>query len=108
SCRTWALPGPPERSARPGCGKCSPALSVCAPRTVRNISPLRPSCGNWKQRPMSITDLGVAALAGIVGFGIIWGLFGLIRQQRAAPVELFKTEPKTPVESGARLSVTEL
>ena len=57
---------------------------------------------------MSITDLSVAAIAGIVGFGIIWGLFALIRQQRAAPVEMFKTEPKPPVASGARLSVTEL
>ena len=57
---------------------------------------------------MNITDLGVAAIAGIAGFGIIWGLFALIRQQRAAPLEMFKTEPKAPVAGGARLSVTKV
>jgi len=57
---------------------------------------------------MNVTDLGVAVVAGVAGFGIIWGLFSLIRQQRAAPVEMFKPEPRAPVESRARLSLTEL
>jgi hypothetical protein len=57
---------------------------------------------------MNITDLGVAVVAGVVGFGVIWGLFSLIRQQRAAPVEMLEPEPKAPAESRARLSLAEL
>lgn len=57
---------------------------------------------------MNATDLAVGVGAAVVGFGIIWGVFGLIRQQRAAPVEMFKVEPKSPLQNDARLNVAEL
>lgn len=57
---------------------------------------------------MNPTDLAVAAVAGVVGFGIIWGIFSLIRQQRAAPVDMLKVEPKSSVEGRDKLSLVEL
>lgn len=57
---------------------------------------------------MNPTDLAIAVAAGVVGFGIIWGIFALMRVQRAPPIELFKTESRSPVESGGKLSLTEL
>lgn len=57
---------------------------------------------------MNPADLGVAVVAGVVGFGIIWGIFALIRQQKAPPIELFKTEPRPSAESGGKLSLEEL
>jgi hypothetical protein len=57
---------------------------------------------------MNPTDLAIAAVAGVVGFGIIWGIFGLIKQQRAAPVDMFKVEPKSSVEDRDKLSLVEL
>jgi hypothetical protein len=57
---------------------------------------------------MNPADLGVAVVAGVVGFGIIWGIFALIRSQKAPPIELFKTESRPSVESGSKLSLTEL
>jgi hypothetical protein len=57
---------------------------------------------------VSATDLAIGIAAAVVGFGIIWGLFGLIRQQRAAPVEMVKSEPSPPVVSRDRISLAEL
>jgi hypothetical protein len=57
---------------------------------------------------MNAADLAIAAGAGVVGFGLIWGLFGLIRQQRAAPVAMSDSEPRAAVESRDTLSVAEL
>ena len=57
---------------------------------------------------MNATDLAVAVGAAVVGFAVIWGVFGLIRQQRAAPVEMFKAGPKSPVDSRGRVNVAEL
>jgi hypothetical protein len=57
---------------------------------------------------MNPTDLAIAAVAGVVGFGIIWGIFGLIKQQRAAPVDMFKVEPSSSVEGRDKLSLVEL
>jgi len=57
---------------------------------------------------MNVPELAVAIGAAVVGFGVIWGLFGLIRQQRAAPVEMFKVASKPSGESPSKLSVSEL
>lgn len=57
---------------------------------------------------MSATDLAVGFSAAVVGFGIIWGVFGLIRQQKAAPLEMFKVEPKTSVGNRGKVSLAEL
>lgn len=57
---------------------------------------------------MSITDLGVAVGAGIVGFGIIWGLFNLVRQQRAPPLDVYKTDTSPRIERSGKLSVADL
>ena len=57
---------------------------------------------------MNPTDLAIAAVAGVIGFGIIWGIFGLIRQQRAAPVEISRVEPRSSVEGRDKLSLLEL
>lgn len=57
---------------------------------------------------MSVTDLAVAAGAGVVGFAIIWGLFSLVRQQRAPPVEMFKTDSVSSIERDGKLSLAQL
>jgi hypothetical protein len=57
---------------------------------------------------MSPTDLAVGVGAGVVGFGIIWGLFNLVRQQRAPPLEMFKAESRAPDAGRSRLSVADL
>src|SRR2546430_10144847 len=57
---------------------------------------------------MNPTDLAIAAVAGVVGFGIIWGIFGLIKQRRAAAVDMFKVEPRSLVEGRDKLSLVEL
>lgn len=57
---------------------------------------------------MNITDLAVAGGAGIVGFALIWGLFSLIRQQKAPPLDLFKNESGSSSEGRSRLSIAEL
>lgn len=57
---------------------------------------------------MSVIDLVIAVGAGIVGFGIIWGLFSLVRAQKAPPVEIYTSDPRPTTESRARLSVEEL
>jgi hypothetical protein len=57
---------------------------------------------------MNATDLAVGLGAAVVGFGIIWGVFALIRQQRAPPVEMFNIEPKSSVDSRGRVNLAEL
>jgi hypothetical protein len=57
---------------------------------------------------MRATDLAVALAAAVVGFGVIWGVFGLIRLLRTPPLEMFKVEPGSPVETPGRVSVAEL
>lgn len=59
---------------------------------------------------MNAIDLGIAAGAGLLGFGIIWGLFALVRQQKAPPLEIFKTEtePRPPLQGTAKLNLAEL
>jgi hypothetical protein len=57
---------------------------------------------------MNVTDLAVAFGAAVIGFGVIWGVFGLIRQQKAAPLEMFKVEPKSPADSRVRINLAEL
>jgi hypothetical protein len=57
---------------------------------------------------MNPTDLAIAAVAAVVGFGVIWGIFGLIKQQRAAPLDMFKVEPRSSVEGRGQLSLVEL
>lgn len=59
---------------------------------------------------MNATDLLVAGGAGLLGFGIIWGLFALVRQQKAPPLEIFKTQagPDSPARGAAKLNLAEL
>lgn len=57
---------------------------------------------------MNATDLAVGFGAAVIGFGIIWGVFGLIRQQKAAPVEMFKDEQKMSSDSRGKVSLAEL
>ncbi len=57
---------------------------------------------------MSITDLAIALGAGVVGFGIIWGLFNLIRQQKAPPLDVYRTEASPRVDRADKLSVADL
>jgi hypothetical protein len=57
---------------------------------------------------MSASDLAVAVGAGVIGFGIIWGLFNLVRQQKAPPVELLKSDSESRSEGDGKLSLAQL
>jgi hypothetical protein len=57
---------------------------------------------------MNPTDLAIAVVAAVLGFGLIWGIFGLIKLQRAPPVDMFKVDPRSSVEGRDKLSLVEL
>jgi hypothetical protein len=57
---------------------------------------------------MSLTDLAVVVLAGIVGFGIVSWVINVFRQQRAPPVEISSDPHAAPEAARPTPSLAEL
>jgi hypothetical protein len=58
---------------------------------------------------MNGLDWAIAAGGALLGFGIVWWLVNVVRQQKAPPIELHQAAPLVPREgSRALLSVADL
>jgi hypothetical protein len=54
---------------------------------------------------MNGTEIAIGLAAGVAGFGVVWWIFNIVRQQKSPPVEMHQVTTR----SGARrLSVAEL
>jgi hypothetical protein len=57
---------------------------------------------------MSGIELAIGIGAGLAGFGIVWWLFNVVRQQKAPPVDMGQIAPASSARSGGELSVADL
>ena len=74
-------------------------------KTAPNTGWLAPSC-SWSGRgSMSVSDLLIGLGCGLAGFGVVWWLFSVVRQQKTPPMPMgpvaARIEPR-------RISVAEL
>jgi hypothetical protein len=57
---------------------------------------------------MSLTDLAIVVVAGLVGFGLVSWVINVVRQQRAPPVEMSTGEPAAAPAPRTTASLAEL